>query len=59
MRDELTRRGENSMVIYELNRRDENGITGIAFCNGRVIRLSHANIKGPDILYKSIGAFIF
>jgi len=37
----------------------EHGVTDITMFNGRVIRLSNANIKALDVLYKSISAFSF
>jgi|AntAceMinimDraft_5_1070358.scaffolds.fasta_scaffold71468_3 hypothetical protein len=45
MRDEFTRRGVNT---------GENGINGITFLNGRVIKFYNVNIKAPDVLCKPI-----
>jgi hypothetical protein len=36
----------------------ENGITKKTFFNGRVIRLSNVDVKGLDVLYKSIGTIL-
>jgi len=53
MRDELARRGG---AVRQ--KRGERYNRHIIF-NGRVIRLSNANMKFLDVLYKSISAFFF
>jgi hypothetical protein len=53
MGDELTRRGGRYGKALD------NGIHGIIFVNGEVIKHFNANIKAIDVLYMSISAFYF
>ena len=50
----------NEGSVYEgLYSTGENGITGITFFNGRVLRHTNVNIKFLDVLYKSLRHIIF
>ena len=53
----------NEIWAYEWGKRKSNtgesAKSGTVFFNGRVVRCSNVSIKALDVLYKSIGAFIF